>query len=127
MDLVDQLRLAIPAEIRHAQRVQQDRERILAQAKEEARRIAEHAVEEASKLTDEQPLTQQARARSEEIIAKAYEEAEFMRRESDAYALDTLKNLQTQLQAIEKQVQNGIEILKIDLQTDEPVESGDNT
>ncbi|NOZ04747.1 MAG: ATP synthase F0 subunit B [Chloroflexi bacterium] len=119
MDLVDQVRLAIPAEIRHAQRVQQDRERILAQAKEEARRIAEQAAEEASKLADEQPLTQQARARSEQIIAKAYEEAAFMRRESDTYALDTLKNLQTQLQAIEKQVQNGIELLQIGLHTDE--------
>jgi len=112
MDLVDQMRLAIPAEIRQAQRVQQDRERILAQAKEEAQRMAKQAVAEVNKLVEDQALTQQSRARGEEIIAKAYQEAERIRQESDAYALETLQRLQQQLQSLQEQVRNGVTVLK---------------
>lgn len=112
MDLVDQMRLAIPAEIRQAQRVQQERERVLAQAQEEARRLTKEAADKASLLVDDQALTQNARTRSEEIIARALEESTTLRREADGYVLETLQILQTQLVAIQTQVQNGIALLK---------------
>ncbi len=111
MDLVDQMRLAIPAEIRQAQRVQQGRERVLAQAQEEARRLTKEAADKASLLVDDQALTQNARTRSEEIIARALEESTTLRREADGYVLETLQTLQTQLVVIQTQVQNGIALL----------------
>jgi len=118
MNLVDQMRLAIPAEIRQAQRVQQERERVLAQAREEARRLIERANEEASKAVGDQVLVQQARERGEEIIARAYEEARALRRDADSYALGMLRSLLQQLQALQQEVHNGIAALQDVLETD---------
>ena len=46
LDIVDQMRLSVPAEVKKAKRIQQERERIIAQANEEAGRIVRLSKEE---------------------------------------------------------------------------------
>ena len=50
----------IPEEVKQAQRVNQERDRIIAQAKEEAGRIVELARRDATGLTEGHPITKQA-------------------------------------------------------------------
>ena len=52
LDIVDQMRIAIPEEIKQARRVQQDQERIVAQSKEEAARVIMLAKEDAARLVN---------------------------------------------------------------------------
>ena len=59
-DLIDQMRITIPEEVKQAQRINQERDRIIAQAKEEASRIVDLSREEAAKLTEDHGLAQQA-------------------------------------------------------------------
>ena len=53
LDVIDQMRTAIPQEIKEGKGSRRERERIVAQAEEEAERIVQLAQEEAAKLVEE--------------------------------------------------------------------------
>lgn len=111
-DLIDQMRISIPEEVRQAQRVNQERDRIIAQAKEEAGRIVELARQEAAKLTQEHAIAQQARELADTIEARARREADNIQREADQYVLDVLLQLEQDLTRVLTQVRNGVERLR---------------
>src|SRR5262245_60881417 len=106
--LIDQMVLAIPEEIKKAQRIQQEHDRILAQAKEEADRIRELAHDEAAHLADDTAVMSIAQNRAQAIEERARREVERMRAEADGYALDTLVRLREQLDHVAAVVNNGI-------------------
>ena len=108
-DLIDQMRISIPEEVKQAQRVNQERDRIIAQAKEEGSRIVELARQEASKLTDEHATSQQAKELANTIEARARREADRIQREADAYVLEVLNQLDADLSRTLTVVRNGIE------------------
>src|SRR5690554_3037543 len=87
LDIIDQMRIAIPDEIRKAERVTRDRDRILAQAREEADRILEQARAEAAGLLDDQELIKAAEQRARSVVMRAQEEADEIRRGADEYAI----------------------------------------
>ncbi len=62
LDVIDQMRTAIPQEIKQGERIAQEKERIIAQAQEEADRIVRLAQEEAAKLLDEHEIVKSSRA-----------------------------------------------------------------
>ena len=68
--LIDQMVLAIPEEIKKAQRIEQEHDRILAQAKEEADRIRDLARDEASRLADDTAIMSIAQSRAGAIEAR---------------------------------------------------------
>lgn len=112
--LIDQMVLAIPEEIKKAQRIQQEHDRIIAQAKEEAERIKEMAREEASHLADDTAIVAIAQNRAQAIEERARREVDRMRDEADAYALETLLRLREELDHTLKVVSNGIAKLEHD-------------
>ena len=65
--LIDQMVLAIPEEIKKAQRIQQEHDRILAQAKEEAEHIRENAREDAAHLADDTAVMTIAQGRAQAL------------------------------------------------------------
>src|SRR5579884_1705670 len=79
MDVLDQMRVVIPEEIKTARRLNQDRERITQQAETEAERILTEAQERAAGLVDEHGLVQEAERRAEEILTAADNQAEEIR------------------------------------------------
>ena len=113
-DLIDQMRISIPEEVKHAQRVNQERDRIIAQAKEEAGRIIELARQEAARLTEEHSITRQAHELSATIEARARREAGFVQREADQYVVEVLGQLEADLARTLTVVRNGIERLQIE-------------
>src|SRR5512137_1534680 len=74
--LIDQMVLAIPEEIKKAQRVEQEHDRILAQAKEEAERIRDLAREEASHLADDTAIMSIAQNRAQAVEERTHREVE---------------------------------------------------
>ncbi|PJF48455.1 MAG: hypothetical protein D6709_00395 [Chloroflexi bacterium] len=112
--LIDQMVLAIPEEIKKAQRIRQEHDRIIAQAKEEAERIKEMAREEASRLADDTTIIAIAQDRAQAIEARARREMDRMRSEADAYALETLIRLREELEHTIAVVSNGIAKLERD-------------
>jgi len=112
--LIDQMVLAIPEEIKKAQRVEQERDRIIAQAKEEGERIRDLARDEAAHLADDTAVMSIAQNRAEAVEERARREADRMRAEADQYALDTLKRLREELEHIVVVVDNGVSKLERD-------------
>ena len=123
-DLIDQMRISIPEEVKQAQRVNQERDRIIAQAKEEASRIVELSRQEASKLTDEHATSQQAKELANTIEARARREAERIQREADAYVLEVLNQLDADLSRTLTVVRNGIEKVRQEQQFSQFEEPG---
>jgi predicted nucleic acid-binding Zn-ribbon protein len=108
LDLIDQMRVAIPEEIKKAQQITSQKDRILAQAQEEASRTISLAREKADKMADKEQVAQAAQARADQIIAQSRQECEQMKRDADEYVLQTLKDMQDQIEKISNQVNNGI-------------------
>ena len=106
--LIDQMVLAIPEEIKKAQKVEQEHDRIVAQAQEEAERIREMAREDAAQLADDTTIVTIAQNRAEAIEERARREADRLRAEADNYALDTLLRLREEMEHISAVVSNGI-------------------
>jgi len=125
LDLIDQMRLAIPEEIKKSQQIISQKERIIAQAHEEANRTIELAKEQCQKLVERDEIVQKAQVMAEDIINKAREENNQIKQEADFYAIDSLEHLEIEMTKILAQVRNGIQTLKYD-KTSEKSQSGDS-
>lgn len=112
LDLIDQMRVAIPEEMKKAQQLLAQRDRILAQAQEEANRTISLAREKSDQLLERDSLVQSAQARAEQLAAQIREDAEITRREADNYVIETLTNLEMELERYITQVRNGIRTLQ---------------
>jgi hypothetical protein len=112
LDLIDQMRVAIPDEVKKAQQVLSQRDRVLAQAQEEANRTLSLAREKSEGLVEQSAIAEAARIRAREIEQQAEIDAEKTRREADDYVIDTLSRLEEQLQRSLNQARNGILALK---------------
>ena len=111
-DLIDELRAAIPEEIRAAKRINSEGERIIEKAQEEAERIVARAQEQAAFLIDERGLTQAAEAQSREIIADARADADGIRGGADEYAVSVLVGLEGDVVKTLTSIKKGIEMLE---------------
>ncbi len=124
LDLIDQMRLAIPDEIKKAQQIINQRDRIIAQAHEEANRTIELSKEQSEKLVERDEIVERATHRAEEIKRQALEETKQIKKEADFYAIDSLEHLEIELSKILAQVRNGIQTLKYDNRQDNPQSNG---
>jgi len=111
LSLIDELRVAVPEEVRAAKRINSEGERIIEKAQEEAERIVAKAQEQAAFLIDERGLTQQAEAESRRIIAEADGDAEEVRRGADEYAVNVLVGLEGDVVRTLQSIKKGIELL----------------
>ena len=115
LDIIDQMRIAIPEEVKKAQQLLGQRDRVLAQAQEEANRTLELARQKADQMVTKDMVAQEAARRAEQIVAQARVEAENIRADADDYAMNSLTQLQDELERISNQVANGVRILKDEL------------
>ncbi len=108
LEIIDQMRISIPEEVDKAQRIMNQRDRVIAQANEEAARVVDLAREKSAQMIERDAITQAARNQAANIIEEARQDAEAIRAEADAYALDVLRRLEQQLHEDLRVVQNGI-------------------
>jgi len=114
LDIIDQMRIAIPEEVKKAQQLLAQRDRILAQSQEEANRTVEIARGKAEELVHRDLVVQEAQRRADQIVSQARGEAENIRRDADDYVVITLQRLQDELNKLAGQVQNGIRVVEED-------------
>jgi cell division septum initiation protein DivIVA len=114
LDLIDQMRVSIPEEIKKAQQILVQRDRILAQAQEEANRTLALARDKSDQLVERDGISQAAQTRAEQIVAQSRVEADATRRDADSYVLDSLTKLEVELDRILSQVRNGIRTVQTD-------------
>jgi regulator of protease activity HflC (stomatin/prohibitin superfamily) len=114
LELIDQLRITIPEEVKKAQQVVAQRDRVMAQAQEEANRTLQIARDKADQLVQKDMIVQEAQRRAEQILSQARAEAESVRADADNYVLDTLMQLQEQIEKMGNQVANGIRMVQED-------------
>ena len=112
LDSIDQMRIAIPEEVKKAQQLLSQRDRVMAQAQEEANRTLDLAREKADGMVRKDGIVQEAERRAEQILNQARADAEATRHEADDYVIDTLGKLQDELNRSLNQVNNGIRALE---------------
>ncbi|HEX6030744.1 MAG TPA: hypothetical protein VFY90_04875 [Tepidiformaceae bacterium] len=120
LDVIDQMRLAVPADLREAARVLEARDQIIEEAHRSARVELENAEAERARLVEENTIVREAHERSQQMLREAEararetiadadataaahlsEAAEAATRElddADQYALEVLRRLENQLQ-----------------------------
>ncbi len=108
LDVIDQMRISIPEEVKQAKRITAERERLLQQAQEEADRIVALAQEQVGSLADTHEIVKTAQARAEEVMTRAQQSAETVRGDADTYVMETLSSLEEQLMMLLTTVRNGI-------------------
>jgi F0F1-type ATP synthase membrane subunit b/b' len=111
-NIIDQMRVSIPEEVKRANRVEAEKDRILAQAQEEAERIRDLAKHEATDLVRRDTVMVSAQTRADTILERARRDAEMIRQESDVYALDVLAKLEEDLLRSLSVIRNGMRKLE---------------
>ncbi len=106
--LLDQMRISIPDEVRRAERITREKERILAQSHEERERIVALARSEAAQITAEHTISRAAEERAAAIRKRTEREVESVRAGADDYAFDTLCKLEQELRRALTVIENGI-------------------
>jgi hypothetical protein len=122
LEVIDQMRIVIPDEVKKAQQVLSSRDRFLAQAQEEADRTIALARDKAEQIAARDNVVVEAQRRADQIIAQARADAEATRREADDYVVDTLVQLQDQLEKVLNQVRNGVITVQQDQLRKQPLQ-----
>jgi len=125
-EVIERLRVNVPSSIIESERMLQERDRILETAEIEATRIIEQAKRRAQEILNNDALTSAARQEAERIIVDSQRSAQHRRDEADRYAARVLEELAEKLRIITKQVDNGLELLRqnLELNSDEPHPNG---
>ena len=113
LDIIDQMRISVPEEVKKAQEVFSKKDRVMAQAQEEANRTLQLAREKADGLVEKELLVQDAKRRADQIIDQARVEADNIKNGADQYAMDSLMNLENEVEQLLTQLRNGIQVLEM--------------
>lgn len=85
-DIISDMRMALPMEIRQAQKVVEDKNHIIESAQREAETIIRKAEERRKELIDESDILKESRRRASEVISSAEARCTDLRTSTDAYA-----------------------------------------
>jgi len=107
LDLVDQARDALPAQLGRADEVLADADAARAAAGVEAEAIVSRATERAALLVDAEAVVVAAHAQAEEILHAAGETADALRRDADDYCDRRLADFEIDVSKLLTQVQAG--------------------
>lgn len=90
-ELIDELRLNLPQEIKQAKMIVNDRKTVLEDAKKQAEATVKVAEERAARLVDENEITKRAKERANEIITTAQTQSKELKRAANDFSENLLK------------------------------------
>lgn len=111
---LQQLREAIPDEVRQAKQILLERDAVLEAAELEAKRIVAEAHTKAEQSATEHRLVQEARQKADTLVRRAKREAAGLRSDADEYVFDSLSDLQAELNRLLRVVENGLQKIEAD-------------
>jgi vacuolar-type H+-ATPase subunit H len=112
LDKVDRIRSLLPEELRQAQWVSKERDRILNDAQKEAEELLSKTHLEVKNLAQETEVVKEANTQAGNIIMEAQQKALEIEEGANSYAFDVLKSLEDNLSKILNIVKKGQEELK---------------
>jgi prophage DNA circulation protein len=101
LDIIDRMRVAVPEELKQAQRIIAEQDRLLAEARTHVQQVLE-----------EKGLMEAIEAERARLIAEAEQEAASIRAGADDYARQVLEELEQRLARLTSNVQNGLRELQ---------------
>ena len=117
-ELVAQLRMEVPQEIRRAEEMLSRKDDIISSAVSEANRSRQNMEQEfRTRLSDHElgrkaeEMLRDSETQARRIVEKAEQDAENRRTQADAYALRTLRNLEKDLSTATGTIRKGIDLL----------------
>ena len=105
--IIDQLRTSVPQEIRDAQWIKKEEDRIKSNAIAENERIIKEAQAEAERLVEESQIVRMSEERGKEIILSANKDAQDITMGAFQYANDIMEKIEKQLSIYFDVIQDG--------------------
>ena len=120
-EIIKEIRLNLPDELKQAKWIREERERIIAEAHKDADDIVKEAENRIISMIDEHEITKKAYEKKSEIISQANEMYRDMNKEAMNYADGILNNieksvidLQETLNGVEMSLKNALENIQND-------------
>jgi len=133
LDVIDQLRLAVPVDLREAAQIIEMREQVMSEAHESAQRMLQQAEQERARRLEENAILREAQDRSQSILIESEARARNVIADADAtaaahlseaadaatrqldevdqYALEVMRRLENQLTAFLESIRMSISSL----------------
>jgi hypothetical protein len=112
LGLLDELRLLLPEELRHAEELLQERDAVVDQGRHRAGRIVDEAQSQRAELVSETAVMAKARHEAAELLRRANDEITQMRVDVDNYVDEKLANFEVVLTKTLGAVHRGREKLR---------------
>ena len=112
LEIIKEIRLKLPDELKQAKWVKEERQRILVEAQKEADDIVKEAENRIISMIDEHEITRKAYEQKAEIIETANEMSREISKGTKDYADSILGNIETALQSALETIQNNRRELK---------------
>ena len=112
LEIIKEIRLKLPEELKQAKWVKEERQRILVEAQKEAEDIVKEAENRIISMIDEHEITRKAYEQKAEIIETANEMSREISKGTKDYADSILGNIETALQNALETIQNNRRELK---------------
>ena len=97
LDLLDQIHVNLPEEIKQARGILEEGEKRIAEAQQEAARISQTAAQKAEEMMRDHEVTRKAEGHGKALVREAQQKAEEQRRQADEYAADVMQQLESHL------------------------------
>ena len=112
LDIIKEIRLKLPEDLKQAKWVREERERILEQANKEANEVVKEAENRIISMIDEHEITKKAYEQKAEIIEAANEMSREISNGTKEYADNVLNGIEVALEEALKIIQNNRKELK---------------
>lgn len=110
--LIDDIRKEWPSALKEAEEITQNRDKIIEDARQEAKNIIEQVKAYAQKKASEDEITLAAKAKAKDILEKTYTQSEAMRNDSIQYAQQVFDHMGLYVQNVMNNIQAAKDGLK---------------
>ena len=124
LEILDGIRTVLPEEIRQANLILAERDRMLEDARSEGQRIVDRANKQAEQLLQENEEVTQSRVYAEEIVRKAQQYSREVKLGALKYSDDLLNDIEMKIEESFKAIKSSREELNSLARWDEKIQSG---
>jgi vacuolar-type H+-ATPase subunit H len=115
LEIIDQIKLSLPREIRQARQVNSQREAMMEEARKHSEQLIISAENEARERVKDHYVAREAEARGQELLIQAERRAAQMRADAEQYVYQVLVDLDNRLERLSATVRGGLQTLEPDV------------
>ena len=112
LEILRDVRISLPDEVKQAEWINTERQRIIDDAKEEAEKMIKDTEDYIKQKVADSEITKKAQENAKEIIEKAENKAKDLKDGSREYEIEVLKKLDTDLVKINNRLQKNMQELR---------------